>query len=163
MHGAAACSGTVQPSPLVAVSHAYAPGRQGRHDHPGPRRPALPSLPPLVLGCCSRSIPGAERATRPRRHARGSLPPPPPAGSDRAAPGALRVCREACPGATPSHRAWAPRPATAAAMASRCGFENSNDVGVFANLTNAYCITALGAAENFYCEHRLVVHRNLHA
>lgn len=37
-------------------------------------------------------------------------------------------------------------------MASRCGFENSNDVGVFANLTNAYCITALGAAENFYCE-----------
>ena len=35
-------------------------------------------------------------------------------------------------------------------MASRCGFENSNDVGVFANLTNAYCITALGAAENFY-------------
>lgn len=38
-------------------------------------------------------------------------------------------------------------------MASRCGFENSNDVGVFANLTNAYCITALGAAENFYCEH----------
>lgn len=37
-------------------------------------------------------------------------------------------------------------------MASRCGFENSNDVGVFANLTNAYCITALGAAENFYGE-----------
>jgi hypothetical protein len=26
----------------------------------------------------------------------------------------------------------------------------SNDVGVFANLTNAYCIVALGASENFY-------------
>lgn len=35
-------------------------------------------------------------------------------------------------------------------MASRCQFENSNDVGVFANLTSSYCITALGAAENFY-------------
>lgn len=29
-------------------------------------------------------------------------------------------------------------------------FENSNEVGVFANLTNAYCIVALGGAENFY-------------
>lgn len=37
-----------------------------------------------------------------------------------------------------------------AVMASRCQFENSNDVGVFANLTSSYCITALGAAENFY-------------
>ncbi|GAX80936.1 hypothetical protein CEUSTIGMA_g8371.t1 [Chlamydomonas eustigma] len=35
-------------------------------------------------------------------------------------------------------------------MATRCQFENSNDVGVFANLTNAYCIVALGGAENFY-------------
>lgn len=35
-------------------------------------------------------------------------------------------------------------------MAARCQFENSNDVGVFANLTNAYCVVALGAAENFY-------------
>mmetsp|Transcript_16423 Transcript_16423/g.38975 ORF Transcript_16423/g.38975 Transcript_16423/m.38975 type:complete len:246 (-) Transcript_16423:204-941(-) len=35
-------------------------------------------------------------------------------------------------------------------MASRCQFENSNDVGVFANLTNAYCLVALGASENFY-------------
>lgn len=35
-------------------------------------------------------------------------------------------------------------------MASRCQFEGSNDVGVFANLTNAYAITALGAAENFH-------------
>eukprot|EP00887_Chlorella_sp_A99_P001457 scaffold8.g1457.t1 len=32
----------------------------------------------------------------------------------------------------------------------RSQFENSNEVGVFANLTNAYCIVALGAAENFY-------------
>lgn len=35
-------------------------------------------------------------------------------------------------------------------MAQRCAFENSNDVGVFALLTNAYALTALGAAENFH-------------
>lgn len=35
-------------------------------------------------------------------------------------------------------------------QATRCQFENSNEVGVFSNLTNAYCIVALGAAENFY-------------
>lgn len=35
-------------------------------------------------------------------------------------------------------------------MASRCDFEGSNDAGCFATLTNAYAITALGAAENFY-------------
>lgn len=28
--------------------------------------------------------------------------------------------------------------------------QNSNEVGVFAKLTNAYCLVALGAAENFY-------------
>lgn len=35
-------------------------------------------------------------------------------------------------------------------MATRCQFENSNDVGVFAKLTNAYCMVGLGGAENFY-------------
>jgi translation initiation factor 6 len=35
-------------------------------------------------------------------------------------------------------------------MATRCQFENSNDIGVFSKLTNAYCIVAPGAAENFY-------------
>jgi translation initiation factor 6 len=35
-------------------------------------------------------------------------------------------------------------------MATRCQFENNNDVGVFAKLTNAYCMIALGGAENFY-------------
>lgn len=35
-------------------------------------------------------------------------------------------------------------------MATRCQFENSNDVGVFSKLTNAYCMVALGASENFY-------------
>ncbi|GAB4820547.1 hypothetical protein N2152v2_007593 [Parachlorella kessleri] len=35
-------------------------------------------------------------------------------------------------------------------MATRCQFENSNEVGVFAKLTNAYCLVALGGAENFY-------------
>lgn len=35
-------------------------------------------------------------------------------------------------------------------MATRCQFENSNDVGVFAKLTNAYCLVAQGGSENFY-------------
>ena len=35
-------------------------------------------------------------------------------------------------------------------MATRVSFENSNDIGVFAKLTNAYCLCAVGAAENFY-------------
>ena len=34
-------------------------------------------------------------------------------------------------------------------MAQRLHFENSNEVGVFANLTNAYCLVAIGASENF--------------
>ncbi|KAI9830998.1 MAG: Eukaryotic translation initiation factor 6 [Phylliscum demangeonii] len=35
-------------------------------------------------------------------------------------------------------------------MAVRARFENSNEVGVFATLTNAYAIVAVGASENFY-------------
>lgn len=35
-------------------------------------------------------------------------------------------------------------------MATRAQFENSPDVGVFSSLTNAYCLVALGASENFY-------------
>lgn len=35
-------------------------------------------------------------------------------------------------------------------MANRAVFENSSDIGVFARLTNAYALTALGASENFY-------------
>jgi len=35
-------------------------------------------------------------------------------------------------------------------MAVRHQYENSNDIGVFANLTNAYCLTAVGGSENFY-------------
>lgn len=35
-------------------------------------------------------------------------------------------------------------------MAQRCQFESSNDVGVFAQLTNSYCLTALGGSQNFY-------------
>jgi len=35
-------------------------------------------------------------------------------------------------------------------MATRHQFENSNDIGVFAALTNAYCLTAIGGSENFY-------------
>ena len=34
-------------------------------------------------------------------------------------------------------------------MAQRVHFENSNEVGVFAMLTNAYCLTAIGTSENF--------------
>ncbi|XP_071816517.1 eukaryotic translation initiation factor 6-like [Apostichopus japonicus] len=35
-------------------------------------------------------------------------------------------------------------------MAVRTQFENSSEVGVFAKLTNTYCLTAVGACENFY-------------
>lgn len=35
-------------------------------------------------------------------------------------------------------------------MASRCQFENSNDIGVFAKLTNAYCLASVGGSYNFY-------------
>ncbi|KAI9591148.1 eukaryotic translation initiation factor 6 [Syncephalis fuscata] len=35
-------------------------------------------------------------------------------------------------------------------MAVRAQFENTNDVGVFAKLTNAYCLVAVGGSENFY-------------
>ena len=35
-------------------------------------------------------------------------------------------------------------------MAIRIQFENSNDVGVFAKLTNAYCLVSNAGSENFY-------------
>jgi translation initiation factor 6 len=35
-------------------------------------------------------------------------------------------------------------------MAVRAHYEGSNDVGVFATLTNSYCITAVDGSENFY-------------
>lgn len=35
-------------------------------------------------------------------------------------------------------------------MATRCAFESSNEIGVFASLTNSYCLTGIGGSENFY-------------
>lgn len=35
-------------------------------------------------------------------------------------------------------------------MATRVQFENSNEVGVFAKLTNKYCLVGSGGSENFY-------------
>ncbi len=35
-------------------------------------------------------------------------------------------------------------------MATRVKFENSSEIGVFAKLTNSYCLVASGGAENFY-------------
>jgi translation initiation factor 6 len=35
-------------------------------------------------------------------------------------------------------------------MAIRCSFENSADVGVYAKLTNTYCLIATGGSQNFY-------------
>ncbi|RZC35222.1 eukaryotic translation initiation factor 6 [Asbolus verrucosus] len=35
-------------------------------------------------------------------------------------------------------------------MAFRVQFENNNEIGVFAKLTNAYCLVAIGGSENFY-------------
>lgn len=37
-----------------------------------------------------------------------------------------------------------------AAMAVRASFENNNELGCFAKLTNAYCLVAIGGSENFY-------------
>jgi translation initiation factor 6 len=53
-------------------------------------------------------------------------------------------------------------------MATRAQFENSNEVGVFAALTNAYCLVANGGSQNFYSvfeaelsEHVPVIHCNI--
>lgn len=35
-------------------------------------------------------------------------------------------------------------------MAQRCQYENSNDIGVFAKLTNTYCLCSSGGSEAFY-------------
>ncbi|KAI4469658.1 eukaryotic translation initiation factor 6 [Holotrichia oblita] len=35
-------------------------------------------------------------------------------------------------------------------MALRVQFENNNEIGVFAKLTNAYCLVSIGGSENFY-------------
>ena len=35
-------------------------------------------------------------------------------------------------------------------MAVRTQFESSNDIGVFARLTNAYCLVGVGGSENFH-------------
>ena len=45
-------------------------------------------------------------------------------------------------------------------MAQRTNFENVNDIGVFANLTNSYCLVGTGGSENFYSvfEKELGVH-----
>lgn len=53
-------------------------------------------------------------------------------------------------------------------MAVRASFENSSEVGVFARLTNSYCLVALGGSENFYsvfeadlAEHIPVIHTSI--
>ncbi|KAF0298118.1 Eukaryotic translation initiation factor 6 [Amphibalanus amphitrite] len=35
-------------------------------------------------------------------------------------------------------------------MAVRTQFEGNNEIGVFSNLTNAYCLVGIGGSENFY-------------
>jgi translation initiation factor 6 len=35
-------------------------------------------------------------------------------------------------------------------MSIRLQFENSNDIGVFSKLTNAYCLVSNAGSENFY-------------
>ncbi len=35
-------------------------------------------------------------------------------------------------------------------MATRCRYEHSSDIGVFAKLTNSYCLVAKGNSQNFY-------------
>mmetsp|Transcript_15512 Transcript_15512/g.16810 ORF Transcript_15512/g.16810 Transcript_15512/m.16810 type:complete len:246 (+) Transcript_15512:145-882(+) len=53
-------------------------------------------------------------------------------------------------------------------MAVRAQFENSNEIGVFSNLTNGYALCAIGGSENFYSvfeqelsDHIPVVHTSI--
>eukprot|EP00172_Hildenbrandia_rubra_P000455 Plantae.Rhodophyta-Hildenbrandia_rubra.ctg12216.p1 GENE.Plantae.Rhodophyta-Hildenbrandia_rubra.ctg12216~~Plantae.Rhodophyta-Hildenbrandia_rubra.ctg12216.p1 ORF type:complete len:246 (+),score=33.04 Plantae.Rhodophyta-Hildenbrandia_rubra.ctg12216:193-930(+) len=53
-------------------------------------------------------------------------------------------------------------------MAIRCQFENNNEIGVFAKLTNKYCLVAQGGSENFYsvfeselADHIPVIHASI--
>jgi len=53
-------------------------------------------------------------------------------------------------------------------MAVRASFESSSEVGVFARLTNSYCLTAMGGSENFYsvfeaelAKHMPVIHSSI--
>ena len=53
-------------------------------------------------------------------------------------------------------------------MAVRTQFESSNDIGVFARLTNAYCLVGIGGSENFYSvfeselsDHLPVIHSSI--
>lgn len=53
-------------------------------------------------------------------------------------------------------------------MATRAQFENSNEIGVFSNLTNGYALVAIGGSENFYsvfeqelADHIPVVHTSI--
>lgn len=53
-------------------------------------------------------------------------------------------------------------------MATRCAFENSNEIGVFSALTNSYCLVGIGGSENFYSvfeaelsDHIPVVHASI--
>ena len=53
-------------------------------------------------------------------------------------------------------------------MATRAQFENSNEVGVFAKLTNTYALVSIGGSENFYsvfqqelADHIPVVHTSI--
>jgi translation initiation factor 6 len=41
-------------------------------------------------------------------------------------------------------------PDKACKMATRASFENTNEIGVFASLTNSYCLTGINRSENFY-------------
>lgn len=53
-------------------------------------------------------------------------------------------------------------------MATRAQFENSNEIGVFSSLTNAYALVAIGGSENFYsvfeqelADHIPVIHTSI--
>ncbi len=53
-------------------------------------------------------------------------------------------------------------------MATRCAYENSNEIGVFSALTNSYALTAIGGSENFYsvfeaelADHIPVIHTSI--
>lgn len=96
---------------------------------------------------------GHTTVTRAAGSARGQVPPGPAGAlSPPAAPRRRKRKRPrpALPAAAAVPVRGGGPAAPGVAMAVRASFENNNELGCFAKLTNAYCLVAIGGSENFY-------------
>lgn len=121
--GQAACGVTRVASACAGPSGHAVPRRRGAGDTRLPPGPAAPA--------------GALSLSPPRR-----APPAAGSGSGRGSGSGPAPCPRQRP-------RLAPR-TPGVAMAVRASFENNNELGCFAKLTNAYCLVAIGGSENFY-------------